>query len=74
MWIMLCLEEEERYLERREETTWEDWAALVTASLPEEYSFWASIMSRQESEGEALLGGTPRMERKVDAMLFEDLV
>ena len=30
----------------------------------EEYSSWASIMTRAESEGEAVEGGTPRSWRK----------
>lgn len=39
-------------------------SALVTLRAPDAYSFCASIMIRAESEGEAVLAGMPRRERK----------
>lgn len=38
--------------------------AFDTARRPEEYSSWASMMTRAESEGEAVEGATPRSWRK----------
>lgn len=42
----------------------EEEGALETARRPEEYSSWASMMTRAESVGEAVEGGTPRSWRK----------
>lgn len=45
-----------------------DWGVLVHWSLPEAYSFWASMMMRVLSVGEAVEAGTPTRERKEAAL------
>lgn len=45
-----------------------DWGVLVHWSLPEAYSFCASMMMRVLSVGEAVEAGTPTRERKEAAL------
>lgn len=51
---------------------WREVETLLHASLPEAYSFWASIIMRVESVGEAVEGETPKWVRKevAEAMVF----
>ena len=44
-----------------------DSGALVTLALPSAYSFWASIIIRVLSEGDAVEGETPVSSRKEEA-------
>ena len=50
-----------RYLSSNEAIALRDVATLETLSLPSSYSFWASMMMRTLSLGEAVELGWPRM-------------
>lgn len=54
-----------RYFSRSDAMTFELDSTFVTLSLPFRYSFCASTIMSAESDGDAVLAGRPRMERKV---------
>ena len=59
-----------RYFPSKEAMTAPEASALVTFSLPSAYSFCASMMTKAESEVDAVLGVTPKSSRKDFAFEF----
>jgi hypothetical protein len=48
-------------------------AALVTVKAPDAYSFWASMMISAESDGDAVLAGMPKIDRKDCAVMVDSI-